>query len=102
MIYQNLNLRLTNETVHYSIPRFLTVHDIAEGLFNDLETVSIGMHPVLADIKQRLISCGALGALMSGSGPTVFGIFETEQQALTARKALSAGSGWSVFRATSV
>ena len=52
MIYQNLNLRLTNGTIHYSIPRFLTVHDVAKGLFNDLETVSIGMHPVLADIKK--------------------------------------------------
>ena len=60
------------------------------------------MHPVLADIKKELISCGALGALMSGSGPTVFGIFETEQQAAAAEKALAVRNGWSVFRAASI
>jgi 4-diphosphocytidyl-2-C-methyl-D-erythritol kinase len=100
-IYENLNLRLTNETIHYSIPRFLTVQSMAEGLFNDLETVSVGMHPVLAHIKSDLTACGALGALMSGSGPTVFGIFETEQQAVAAQKVLSVRNGWSVFRAAS-
>jgi 4-diphosphocytidyl-2-C-methyl-D-erythritol kinase len=102
MIYQNLNLRLTNETIHYSIPRFSSIHDLANGLFNDLETVSIGMHPILADIKKRLMACGALGALISGSGPTVFGIFEKEQQAIAAQKALAGKNGWSVYRAASI
>jgi 4-diphosphocytidyl-2-C-methyl-D-erythritol kinase len=102
MIYQNLNLRLTNGTIHYSIPRFLTVHDVAKGLFNDLETVSIKMHPVLADIKKNLMTYGALGALMSGSGPTVFGLFENEQQAIVAEKALAGMNGWVVFRAASI
>jgi 4-diphosphocytidyl-2-C-methyl-D-erythritol kinase len=74
---------------------------MAEGLFNDLETVSVGMHPVLAHIKSDLTACGALGALMSGSGPTVFGIFETEQQAVAAQKVLPVRNGWSVFRAAS-
>jgi 4-diphosphocytidyl-2-C-methyl-D-erythritol kinase len=102
LIYQNLNLTLTNETIHYSIPRFSTVHDVAKGLFNDLETVSIGMHPVLADIKDRLMENGAMGALMSGSGPTVFGIFEQEKQAVVAEKALAGMNVWSVFRAASI
>lgn len=102
LIYQNLNLRLTNKRIRYSIPRFLTVHDVAKGLFNDLETVSIRMHPVLADIKNSLMACGALGALMSGSGPTVFGIFEKEEQAIAAEKALAGMNGWSLFRAASI
>ena len=102
MIYKNLNLRLTNETIHYSIPRFSTVHEVAKGLFNDLETVSIGMHPVLADIKKNLMTNAALGALMSGSGPTVFGIFEKEKQAIVAEKALAGMNGWVVFRAASI
>jgi len=102
LIYQNLNLRLTNETIHYSIPRFLTVRDVAKGLLNDLETVSIAMHPVLADIKDRLMANGAMGALMSGSGPTVFGIFEQEKQAVVAEKALAGMNVWSVFRAASI
>jgi len=102
LIYQNLNFTLTNETIHYSIPRFSTVHDVAKGLFNDLETVSIGMHPVLADIKDRLMENGAMGALMSGSGPTVFGIFEQEKQAVVAEKALAGMNVWSAFRAASI
>jgi len=102
MIYRNLNLRLTNETIHYSIPRFYTVRDLAKGLYNDLETVSIRMHPILADLKKELMACGASGALMSGSGPTVFGLFEKEEQAIAAEKALADRSGWSVFRAVSI
>jgi 4-diphosphocytidyl-2-C-methyl-D-erythritol kinase len=102
MIYQKLNLRLTNETIHYSIPRFYSIHDLAKGLFNDLEKVSIGMHPMLAGIKNELIRQGALGALMSGSGPTVFGLFELEQQAVAVQLALTGRNGWSVFRASSI
>jgi len=102
LIYKNLNLRLTNAKIRYSIPRFLTVHDLAKGLTNDLETVSIRMHPVLADIKNHLMKCGALGALMSGSGPTVFGLFEKDEQAIAAEKALAGMNGWSLFRAASI
>jgi 4-diphosphocytidyl-2-C-methyl-D-erythritol kinase len=102
LIYKNLNLRLTNKKIRYSIPRFLTVHDLAKGLINDLETVSIRMHPVLADIKDHLMKCGALGALMSGSGPTVFGLFEKDEQAIAAEKALAGMNGWSLFRAASI
>ena len=102
MIYQNLNLRLTNETIHYSIPRFCTIHDVAKGLFNDLETVSIRMHPILTDLKNSLTACGALGALMSGSGPTVFGLFEKEEQAIAAEEALAGMNDWSLFRAVSI
>jgi 4-diphosphocytidyl-2-C-methyl-D-erythritol kinase len=102
MIYQSLNLRLTNQIFHYSIPRFYTIHGLAKGLFNDLEQVSIRMHPVLADLKRLLIKHGALGALMSGSGPTVFGIFETEALAVEAEKALSAMDDWSVFSANAL
>lgn len=102
MVYQNLNLRLTNGKIHYSIPRFYTIHDLAKGLFNDLETVSIRMHPVLADIKNHLMKSGALGSLMSGSGPTVFGLFEKEEQAIAAEKTLTGMNGWSLFRAASI
>ena len=50
-------------------------------LYNDLETVTIKQYPELAEIKNRLLAHGADGALMSGSGPTVFGLFDDEQQA---------------------
>ncbi|HAA04909.1 MAG TPA: 4-(cytidine 5'-diphospho)-2-C-methyl-D-erythritol kinase [Syntrophobacteraceae bacterium] len=50
-------------------------------LENDLESVTIVEFPVIAQIKQWLMNNGALGALMSGSGPTVFGVFSDEARA---------------------
>lgn len=44
-------------------------------LFNDLEAVTIEQYPEVEDIKRLMLDNGASGALMSGSGPTVFGIF---------------------------
>ncbi|MDE6516570.1 MAG: 4-(cytidine 5'-diphospho)-2-C-methyl-D-erythritol kinase [Acetatifactor sp.] len=54
-------------------------------LGNVLETVTIEAYPVIAQIKWEMLSCGAMGSLMSGSGPTVFGIYDSEEQARTAR-----------------
>jgi 4-diphosphocytidyl-2-C-methyl-D-erythritol kinase len=81
MVYENLNLRLTTGKNNYSIPRILALSDIVQGLHNDLESVSFKVHPELADLKKMLLRHGALGALMSGSGPTVFGIFGNGKEA---------------------
>jgi len=86
MVYDNLNLRLTREKINYSIPRFFALGDIIRELHNDLEEVSLKLHPELNNLKQILLCHGALGALMSGSGPTVFGIFPDEK---SAKKALN-------------
>jgi 4-diphosphocytidyl-2-C-methyl-D-erythritol kinase len=51
---------------------------------NDLETVTIRRHPVIGEIKQALLDFGARIALMSGSGPTVFGYFLSESEAQAA------------------
>lgn len=48
---------------------------LAKSMVNVLETVTIARHPVIASIKDRLIREGAVGSAMSGSGPTVIGIF---------------------------
>jgi 4-diphosphocytidyl-2-C-methyl-D-erythritol kinase len=48
-------------------------------LENDLEVVVIPRYPVLVEIKKKLSQAGALGTLMSGSGPTVFGLFESQE-----------------------
>ncbi len=48
---------------------------------NVFEDVTIPMYPVIDEIKKNLMENGAMGAMMSGSGPTVFGMFETEEQA---------------------
>jgi len=81
MVYENLNLRLTRGKNNYSIPRILKLGDIVQGLHNDLESVSLEVHPELADFKKMLLRHGALGALMSGSGPTVFGLFRNAKEA---------------------
>ena len=48
---------------------------------NVLETVTIPAYPVIDEIKHTMMRYGAMGAMMSGSGPTVFGIFEKEDKA---------------------
>lgn len=55
-----------------------------DDLHNDLEQVTIPRYPVIDRIKKQLLDAGATGALMSGSGPTVFGLFEKLKEAETA------------------
>lgn len=59
-------------------------------LINDLERAVFPAYPVLGRLKERLHECGALGALMSGSGSAVFGFFPTRAQAEKALTALCA------------
>lgn len=56
---------------------------------NVLETVTVPAHPVIAEIKDLMMEQGAMGALMSGSGPTVFGIFDSKEAGLKAKDALN-------------
>ena len=55
---------------------------------NVLERVTIPAHPVIEEIKKHMISHGACNALMSGSGPTVFGIFDDQKTAEAACRQL--------------
>lgn len=57
-------------------------------LGNVLETVTIPDHPEIARIKSMMMENGACGSLMSGSGPTVFGIYEDRMQARRAMAAI--------------
>ncbi len=57
---------------------------------NILETVTEKKYPVISKIKHLLKESGAMTALMSGSGPTVFGVFETKAAADNAREAVAA------------
>ncbi|SES03553.1 4-(cytidine 5'-diphospho)-2-C-methyl-D-erythritol kinase [Lachnobacterium bovis] len=83
VIYQNL--KLDKNTLHPDIDGIMEamsnndLHGIASKLGNVLETVTIPMHPVIQEIKDKMVEYGALNSLMSGSGPTVFGIFEDEK-----------------------
>lgn len=95
-VYQNLRLTSTDEVSR--LPGFPnTVPDLAAFLHNDLESVTIGRYPQLAEIKGRLRELGAAGALMSGSGPTLFGIFTSEAAAEAARRELAREPAWRVF-----
>lgn len=60
------------------------LNKIASSMGNVLERVTMEMHPEIAQIKNCMLEHGALGAMMSGSGPTVFGIFRDR---MTAQKA---------------
>ena len=96
-VYKNLNLGLTNcEQKLKSFPLnkgFNPFHHLC----NDLETVTISWYPEISDIKKALLDQGALGSLMSGSGPTVFGIFSDLDRAKKAYKTLSINQRWSCF-----
>jgi 4-diphosphocytidyl-2-C-methyl-D-erythritol kinase len=103
-VYETLNLRLTKRVVNYKCPVLCTVDEIVKGLHNDLERVTLVLHPILRYFKNILVQNGALGALMSGSGPTVMGIFTDEGGAIAAKKVLekTRGREWSVFAARSI
>ena len=61
---------------------------VASHMVNILETVTIPMYPVIKDIKKLMMDNGALNAMMSGSGPTVFGLFPNEKEIRRAYDAL--------------
>ncbi len=61
---------------------------ICERMENVLESVTVEKYPVIAKIKQLLLESGAENALMSGSGPTVFGIFTSKEKAEAAGEKL--------------
>lgn len=88
-VFKNLNLALTKEKKKLK-DSLLNVQklDIKRHLHNDLEPVALAMHPGIGTIKSRLLAQGAIGALMSGSGPTVFGLFRDDSAAQTAYRAL--------------
>ena len=104
-VYQNL--KLDENTVHPDIDKLVEdikkkdLGKIASDMGNVLETVTIPNYPVIAEIKERMLQSGAVNSMMSGSGPTVFGIFDDEE---TARKAYadmkSAGLAKQVYLTT--
>jgi 4-diphosphocytidyl-2-C-methyl-D-erythritol kinase len=62
---------------------------VAASLYNDLEPAAFALLPALAKSKQRLLDGGALGAVMSGSGPTMLGLCRDEDHATQLARAVS-------------
>ncbi|HEY9068641.1 MAG TPA: 4-(cytidine 5'-diphospho)-2-C-methyl-D-erythritol kinase [Candidatus Ozemobacteraceae bacterium] len=61
---------------------------LRKNLFNDLESVTLHRHPEVARIKETLAASGTGAVLMSGSGPSVFGLFDDRRDAFAAASAL--------------
>ena len=93
-VYENLH---ANELeYHPEIDKMLeaiqwhNLNKIADSMGNVLETVTIPHYPVIQEIKDHMKEHGALNAMMSGSGPTVFGLFDDKATAENACEALRA------------
>ena len=88
--YQSLNLGLTKAekkptSNHLKLNRFNPAHHLT----NDLERVTAPKYSEIGLAKEKLLNLGAVGALMSGSGPTVFGLFDNAETAESAKQTLS-------------
>lgn len=88
------NLTLDEHTPHPDVDAMLdaikagNLMDVCGNLGNILELVTVDAYPVIADIKRILLEEGAMNSLMSGSGPTVFGIFDSKDKAEKALEVL--------------
>ena len=85
--YNNLNLESIRGEKSNTIAMLKALKDgglegIAKNLFNSFEELITTKYREIGEIKDRLIEEGVLGALMSGSGPTVFGIAQNKENAL--------------------
>ncbi len=99
-VYGALNLRLTK--CEKKLKGFLLkrgIFDAAVHLCNDLEPVAMQRCPDIAVIKNEFVRLGALGALMSGSGSSVFGVFGSADEARKARQNMRIRTAWQVFQA---
>jgi len=99
-------LILTKMRFHYRIQKFFrTPEEIFHLLHNDLENVVSTERSEINEMKECLKVAGASATLMSGSGPTVYGIFPEEGGASKAYRTITKmvrGKGWRVIKAQSV
>ena len=98
-VYKNLNLRLTkNKKINTkSVFKLNWGRDAPKLLYNDLETVASAICPEIQKAKAVLLQNNALGALMTGSGSAVFGIFENFEKAKKAFNAISHHNMWQLY-----
>lgn len=97
-VYDNLHANALKPEQHPDIDGILQairdqdIYGIAGRLGNVLETVTIKEYPVIQQIKDTMLESGAIGSLMSGSGPTVFGLFTNPKAAQTAYEEMRFGA----------
>ena len=92
-VYQNLGLTIEKVAAKISL-LYESAADLCGILSNDLEAVTISRFPVIREIKDQLMVAGALGSLMSGSGPSVFAVFDDAETAAVAAEQLARTRGW--------
>lgn len=92
-VYENLH---ANELKHHpdidAMIESLRARDLrkmSQQMENVLELVTASEYPIIEEIKDTMKKCGAWNALMSGSGPTVFGIFDREEDANKAKELIA-------------
>ena len=97
-VYQKVKEGLTKNRRDNKILMFpQDLEKMGNFLCNDLEAVALELMPVIEVIKKRLCEVGAIAALMTGSGPTVFGLFPGQQEANRAAKEMKMEEGWISF-----
>ncbi len=96
--YKSIKLNLTNKEIQNILDTLKkSIFNIPDILSNDLESVTLSKYPFLCSIKASLIKLGALGALMTGSGPSLFGLFDSAKKAHEAGKILESYDKRDVF-----
>ncbi|MEW6672036.1 MAG: 4-(cytidine 5'-diphospho)-2-C-methyl-D-erythritol kinase [Thermodesulfobacteriota bacterium] len=97
-MFKNFNFRLTKDIEKIKIPFFRNRNfDIKRDLHNDFEKIAEEKHPELASIKNVLLKHGAMGALMTGSGSAVFGLYRDRESAEKAYSTLCRHEGRQLF-----
>lgn len=97
-VYESLNLPSLGAEAHPDIDAMRAAIEkkdlsgVVSQLGNVLETVTIPENPVIQTLKDKMMEMGADGSLMSGSGPTVFGLFTNQTAAQAAYEELRYGS----------
>ncbi|MDT7042341.1 4-(cytidine 5'-diphospho)-2-C-methyl-D-erythritol kinase [Candidatus Nitronereus thalassa] len=88
---------LSDHLIEFEQASSLSWEHLSAQLENDFEAVLFRDYPVLADIKKNLVELGAESALLSGSGATMFGVFQDEARAIQAKEVLVKSSGYRVL-----
>ncbi|HEX6767732.1 MAG TPA: 4-(cytidine 5'-diphospho)-2-C-methyl-D-erythritol kinase [Candidatus Binatia bacterium] len=97
-VFGNLPLKLTKVSVNTSIATLLESLDKLDSLLiNDLEQVTLRRYPEIVRAKSMLSLAGAAGVMMSGSGSSVFGIFESKRLAEKAFRRLRHEEGFQAY-----
>ena len=99
-VYGNLKLELTTGEYDYIVEILKNdTFTISMLLENDLETVTTASFPIINTLKKLLVDAGAEGAIMSGSGPSVFGVFASPEKAESAKNLLVPFNPGDIFTA---